>query len=128
MKISDYVRVMADHLESFMHRHRHEHLIYQQDNVPIHVSRESRKWFNDNLIALLDWPACSPDLNPIENVWGQFVRTIYADNKQYRTVAELKNAISTAWNNLSIETLQNHVDSMPDRIFQVIQHNGGATK
>jgi transposase len=75
----------------------------------------------------LDWPACSPDLNPTENIWGQLVRTIYAENKQYRTIDELKIAIRTAWDQLSLQTLRNHVDSMPNRIFQVINRNGEST-
>jgi transposase len=127
MKSADYDRVLAEHLEPFMHQHRHENLIFQQDNAPIHVSRESRKWFKDNLITLLDWPACSPDLSPIENIWGHFVRAIYAGNKQYATVAELKIAILAAWDNLTPETLQNHANSVPNRVFQVIQRNGAAT-
>lgn len=127
MKSANYIRVLAEHLEPFMHHRRRDQLIYQQDNATIHVSRESRKWFSDNLIALLDWPACSPDLNPIENVWGHLVRAIYANNTQYATVAELKTAILAAWEKLTLKTLQNHVNSMPNRIFQVIQRNGAAT-
>jgi hypothetical protein len=42
-------------------------------------------------------------------------------------VVELRKAILAAWDNLTPETLQNHANSMPDRIFQVIQRNGAAT-
>ena len=58
---------------------------------------------------------------------GQLVRIIYAENKQYKSVAELKQAILTAWNGLSLETFQNHINSMSNRIFQVINRNGDAT-
>ena len=44
--------------------------IFQQDNAPIHVSRHSKAFFSDKNVVLMDWPALSPDLNPIENVWG----------------------------------------------------------
>jgi hypothetical protein len=66
-------------------------------------------------------------LNPIENIWGHLVRTIYAENKQYQTPAELKQAIWAAWNGLSLQIFQNHVNSMPNRIFQVINRNGDVT-
>ena len=50
-----------------------------------------------------------------------------AENKEYKTVAELKQAILAAWNGLNLQTFQNHVNSMPNRIFQVINRNGDAT-
>ena len=50
-------------------------------------------WFQQQGINVLLWPSRSPDLNPIENVWGILVRDVYADNRQYQTVEELKTAI-----------------------------------
>jgi len=43
-------------------------LIFQQDGVPYHRALECFEWFNDFNITTLDWPANSPDLNPIENL------------------------------------------------------------
>ena len=42
------------------------------------------------------------------------------ENKQYKTVAKFKQAIMPAWNGLTQETFQNHINSMPSRIFQMI--------
>jgi transposase len=59
--------------------------IYVQDNVPYYKSTFR---MNDlNKINILFWPATSPDLNPIENVWN------IIDKK-------LKNYRSTTVNNL----------------------------
>lgn len=127
MKSADYVQVLTDHLLPFLRRHRRQQFTFQQDNASIHASRETSRWLATNNIDVLDWPACSPDLNPIENIWGHLVRIIYEGNRQYDTVDQLKTAILTAWNKLGLQTLQNHVNSMPNRIFQVINRNGCVT-
>jgi hypothetical protein len=68
-------------------------------------------------IDLLKWPVCSPNLNLIENLWRIIVRRIYADNRQYRTSQELKEAIWQAWVNIDQEIIDNLVQSMGNRLF-----------
>uniref|UniRef100_A0A8C1MX09 Tc1-like transposase DDE domain-containing protein n=1 Tax=Cyprinus carpio TaxID=7962 RepID=A0A8C1MX09_CYPCA len=48
--------------------------VFQQDNAAIHNARLTKDFFQENNVALLDHPACSPDLNPIENIWGWMAR------------------------------------------------------
>lgn len=54
--------------------------VFQQDNAPIHVSRETEAWLQEKIkINVLSWPACSPDQHPIEQLCGIIVRRVYAD-------------------------------------------------
>ena len=75
-------------------------------------------WFQQQGINVLPWPSRSPG-----NVWGILVRDVYADNRQYQTVVELKTAIMGAWNRLPQETVNRLVESMRDRIFEVVQRS-----
>lgn len=101
--------------------------IYQQDNASIHKSRETAAWFASEGINVLPWPACSPDLNPMENLWGIIVRRLYTENRQFATVEELKNAILDAWFGIGFAMLENLAKSMNNRIFSVINRSGGVT-
>jgi len=128
MKSINYIQVLDDHLVPFIEAlPPRQSMTFQHDNAPIHASFATNWFLWRNHILVLEWPACSPDLNPIENIWGQLVRIIYAENKQYTTVAGLKKAILAAWNQLPLQTFQNHINSMSNRIFQVINRNGDVT-
>uniref|UniRef100_A0A8C4EK91 Tc1-like transposase DDE domain-containing protein n=1 Tax=Dicentrarchus labrax TaxID=13489 RepID=A0A8C4EK91_DICLA len=45
--------------------------VFQQDNAAVHNARLTKDFFQENNVTLLDHPACSLDLNPIENLYLQ---------------------------------------------------------
>ena len=102
--------------------------IFQQDNAPIHRSEATNSWFEANEVTVLRWPSRSPDLNPIENLWGWLVRRVYAEGRQFAGVPQLQEAILRAWAELPPTILHQHVDSMPTRMKEVIYKKGGVTK
>jgi transposase len=95
---------------------------WQQDNDPKHTSGLAKTWFKDKRIRLIDWPSYSPDLNPIENVWGHIKKQIA--RKRPRTLAELEQNLLELWNSLSKEYLMSLVASMPKRVRLIIANNG----
>ena len=76
---------------------------------------------------MLGWPAKSPDLNIIENVWSILARDVYENSRQFDTVTQLKIAIEQAWERLSPEKLKKLYDSCHRRMISVIQRSGKAT-
>lgn len=123
-----YVHILQSHLLPFLDMYHPEQVIFQQDNAPIHVSKRSKGWFNEEGIQLLDWPAHSPDLNPIENLWSILAYRVYADCRQFDTVGELKAALLEEWSKIDIHVLCMLTRGMPRRCMAVIRANGKKTK
>lgn len=127
MKAIDYQELLEVHLLPFGERIGGPFWIFQQDNASIHVANSTWAWFLDNGVHVMEWPANSPDLNPMENLWGILCRSVYADGKQYTNVEELKTAIISAWEKVDPSVLQKLVDSMCDRVIKVVLKNGSFT-
>ena len=101
---------------------------FQQDNNPKHTSQLAKKWFSDNRIKVLEWPAQSPDLNPIEHLWEHFKCQLQQYESPPKGVHELWERVEKEWNKISPEVCQNLIESMPRRIQAVIKAKGGHTK
>lgn len=96
--------------------------ILQEDNDPKHKSRKAAKWKRENGINRMDWPAQSPDLNPIENVWA--VMKLNVRKRKPATVKALVRAIHREWKELSDDYAQALVSSMSRRVQGVIEAKG----
>ena len=103
-----------------------ENYIFQQDNDPKHTANINKAFIVDNQIPTFDWPAQSPDLNPIENLWS--ILDQKCKDRRPNNEDELFQELQHAWNNLPVDLLTELVDSMPHRCAQVIAAKGGPTK
>lgn len=90
-----YTELLQDVVITFMENNVETELIFQQINSTIHVSKEAKEWFQGKEINLLDWPACSPDCNLIENLWSILASRVYPNSMQFKTVSELKERMKT---------------------------------
>ncbi|GFV28135.1 kinesin-like protein [Trichonephila clavipes] len=63
----------------------------------------------------MDWPAYSPDLNPIEHVWDMLGRRIAARQPPPTCLPELRRALLDEWCNIPQDQIDNLILSMPRR-------------
>lgn len=102
---------------------------FQQDNAPIHVARSTLADFEQRGIRLFTkWPAKSPDMNIIENVWSILAREVYKEGRQFNTKEELAAAIKAAWLNIPQAKIKSLYDSLPRRIIALHDAKGKWTK
>ena len=102
--------------------------ILMDDNARPHRARVVDEYLERETIVRMDWPARSPDLNPIEHVWNMLQVAISRRPVQPATLQELENVLIQEWNNISLASIQNLVGSMRRRCQAVIGANGGHTR
>jgi hypothetical protein len=76
----------------------------------------------------IPWPACSPDLNPIESIWFTIKQRIKAYENPPRKIQELRDALAAEWAIITHEEILALVATMPERCAAVKAANGGPTK
>ncbi|XP_066253588.1 uncharacterized protein [Euwallacea similis] len=95
--------------------------IFQQGNAPIHTVQVVETWLTTNNILVLEWPAISPDLSIIENLWGWLVKHVYTEGRQFNNREELMVAITAAWESIPMNLIENLFNSLPHRMLAVIE-------
>jgi len=126
MTQNHYVQILQNIMLPYAEEEMPLNWKFQQDNDPKHTSRMAKRWFQENNVITLDWPAQSPDLNPIENLWHDVKSKL--GTKKFKNKEDLWNGIQAAWQSTPLETCQHLVSSMPRRLQQVLKMKGYPTK
>jgi hypothetical protein len=98
--------------------------LYQHDSAPCHKARSVREWFMDNKVPEVDWPAQSPDLNPIEHLWNELERRLHSRPQRPTSLTALATALQDEWAAIPPETLRHLVGSLPGKVRTVIKAKG----
>ncbi|GFW38267.1 transposable element Tcb2 transposase [Trichonephila clavipes] len=63
----------------------------------------------------MEWPACYPDINPIEHVWGALGRRITGRQPPPQTLQELERTFREKWDRIPKVVINILIDSIPQR-------------
>ena len=104
-----------------------DNLILMEDGAPMHRSVLSSAWRHAHSMKKLQWPANSPDLNPIENLWKILKDAIQKESLP-RNRDELVETLKRVWEEVDLQTINVLIASMPFRMEAVINAYGGSTR
>ncbi len=98
--------------------------VFQHDNDPKNTSKTTTALLKKLMVKVMDWPSMSPDLNPIEHMWGK--RKV--EERKVSNIHQLRDVIMEEWKRTPVATCEALVNSMPKRVKAVLENNGGHTK
>ena len=103
-----------------------------QDNAPVHTAAVVKEYLGEHEIVPTVWPPYSPDLSPIEIIWGlmkSYIQDRYGDSDlgRQRGRAEIQSLVEEAWQECTKpETLANIISGMQGRCLAVIRAQAGS--
>ncbi len=77
-------------------------------------------------VKVMDWPSMSPDLNPIEHLWGILKRKV--EESKVSNIHQLCDVVVEEWKRTPVATCEALVNVMPKRVKAVLENNGGQSK
>ena len=126
-----YIDLLKKYLIPFINElknNNNDEFIFQEDNAPCHTAIITRNWKIKSNINVLPWPAQSPDLNPIENLWNELKRKLKKNEIKAKNKKESFNLLKDEWYKTNPRIINNLIESMPCRINAVLKSKGNQTR
>ncbi len=95
-------------------------------NMYSNTSKATVGFLKKNRVKVIQWPSMSPDLSPIEHLWGILKRQV--EHHSPSSIQSLKEVIPEEWKKIDLVKCCQLVHSMPRGLGAVIKNHGGQTK
>ena len=87
--------------------------VFQHDYDPKHTSMTTTALLKWLMVKVMEWPSMSPDLNPIEHLWGILKQKV--EVRKVSNICQLHNVVMEEWKSIPVATCEALVNSMPRR-------------
>ncbi|GFW25698.1 transposable element Tcb2 transposase [Trichonephila clavipes] len=98
--------------------------ILMDDNCRPHRANLVEDFLFEEGIVRMEWPACSPDMNPIEHVWDALGRRVAGHQSPPQTLQELEKDLLEEWDRIPQLVINSLIDSMPQRCSTLLAVRG----
>ncbi|GFW29248.1 cubilin [Trichonephila clavipes] len=119
-----YIEVLLPHVSLFRDAVG-DKFVFMDDNATCHRTLAVQDCLDSEGIQRLVWPARSPYLNPIQNVWDALGRQVAGRNYPPTNKNTLIRALTEEWDKLPQQLQDNVVQSMVRRVECCITLHGG---
>ena len=94
--------------------------------TPKHTSKTTTVLLKRLRVKMMNWPSMSPDLNPIEHLWGILKQKV--EVCKVSNIHQLHDVIMEEWKSIPVATCEALVNFMPRRVKVVLDNDSGRTK
>ena len=119
---AEMLRIFKCFYDDLKKRNPESEYYFMQDGARSHTEKNNLKYIQDNMESF-DWPAHSPDLNPIENIWA--IMSSKLNIKDYKNIPELVRTVTDIWINIPLSLTYKLCNSFDTRIDYVNKAIGG---
>ena len=100
--------------------------VFQHDNDPKRTSKMTSALLKRLRVKVMDWPSITPDLNPIEHLWG--IIKWKMEVHKVSNIHQLCDVVMEECKSILMATCEALANSMPRRVKAVLDNDGGHTK
>ena len=93
-----------------------DNYVFLDDNAPVHGACVVKEYMDETDLHGMEWPAQSPDLNVIQNVWHNIKHELQKHVKKITSRQLLETAIRNIWTEIPIDYIQDLYKSIPKRL------------
>ena len=115
MSAAKYKEILKDNMiQSARELWLGRRFIFQQDNEPNHKEKATQKWFKNDKVNVLERQSRSPDFNPLENLWLDLKRAVYA--RSPCNLTEPEQFCREDWGKIAVSVCARLIETNPHRL------------